>query len=67
MKKASVDSLNSIDAAINEVSAGAPDIVPANMFYTSLETNEREQFKKFGYYSHKDVIYAQQYDDNTPR
>ena len=37
------------------------------MFYTSLEQNERDQFKKFGYYSHKDVIYAQQYNDATPR
>ena len=57
-KAESVSILKSIDEAINKKSAGPPDSVPLDMFYTSLESNEREQFKKFGYYSHKDVIYA---------
>ena len=41
-KAASVDILSKIDGAINKKSTEAADIVPQDMFYTSLEQNERD-------------------------
>ena len=56
---------DAIDAAINKVSNGPPDIVPNELKYTSLDDDSQTKFKEHGFYSHMSVIHALQLDENS--